>query len=302
MNQKILVVGSSNTDMVIKAAKFALPGETILGGEFFMNPGGKGANQAIAASRLGGDVTFVGKVGSDIFGRQALQQLTKENIETRFVIVDHEYPSGVALINVDSKGQNCIVVAPGANGQLQPADIDHVLSEVPQENLVLVQLEIPIDTVTHLIRKTAELGNRLILNPAPAQNLPNELFASIYTITPNETEIELLTGIRVKDIGSAKAAGSKLLDLGVQQVIITLGSQGAYLHTSSISKLIAAPEVTAVDTTAAGDCFNGALAVALAEDMGMESAVHFACRAAAISVTRMGAQQSIPYRKELQQR
>lgn len=296
---KILVVGSSNTDMVVKAEKLPLPGETVLGGAFFMNPGGKGANQAVAAARLGGQVTLVAKVGNDIFGQQALEQFRQEKINTSFVTVAAEHASGVALINVNEKGENCIAVAPGANGQLQPSDVAAALDTVDASTIVLLQLEIPLPTVEYVIRKSHEKKLRVLLNPAPAQPLLPELLPFLYLITPNETEAETLTGIRVTDTPTAQAAANKLQALGVPNVVITLGAGGAFLHSDSGSALIPAPKVTATDTTAAGDCFNGALALALAENNPLRTAVAFACQAAAISVTRLGAQAAMPYRPEL---
>lgn len=300
MGSKIIVVGSSNTDMVIKADRFPLPGETVLGGKFFMNPGGKGANQAVTAARLGGNVTFITKIGNDIFGRQTLQQFQRETIETKYVTIDAEQPSGVALINVDGKGENCIAVAPGANSQLKPSDIETAMESMDKDTIVLLQLEIPLPVVEYVIRKSYERGLKVVLNPAPAQSLPADIFSLLYLITPNETEAELLTGIRVTDVATAKKAACRLQELGVSNVIITLGVKGAYLHVGSFSGLIPAPQVTAVDTTAAGDCFNGALTVALSENRPLEDAVSFACKAASISVTRMGAQASLPYRKEIE--
>lgn len=297
LSRSICVIGSSNTDMVVKTEKLPVPGETVLGGQFLMNPGGKGANQAVAAARLGGQVTFVAKVGNDLFGQQAVQQFRREKINTEYVITDPDQPSGVALINVDAGGENCIAVAPGANGTLTPEDVEAALDTRPA--LVLLQLEIPLPTVEHVIRRSHEKGLRVVLNPAPAQALPADLLASLYLITPNETEAERLTGIRVTDPASAERAARQLRDQGVQNVIITLGAKGAYLLTDSVSKLIATQPVTAVDTTAAGDCFNGALVVALAEDQPWEAAVPFACRAASLSVTRLGAQASMPFRTEL---
>ncbi|GEO05714.1 ribokinase [Adhaeribacter aerolatus] len=295
---EILVVGSSNTDMVIKSDKLPLPGETVLGGTFFMNPGGKGANQAVAAARLGGKVTFVAKVGSDIFGQQALQQFGQEGINTAYVTVDAEHPSGVALININQNGENCIAVAPGANGQLKPRDVA-ALEAADTNTIVLLQLEIPLATVEYVIRQSYEKGLRVILNPAPAQTLPPDLFPLLYLITPNETEAEILTGIRVTDTDTARIAAAKLQALGVANVIITMGARGAFLQGDSVSELIPVPVVTATDTTAAGDCFNGALAVALAENQPLRAAVTFAGKGAAISVTRLGAQAAMPYRKEV---
>ncbi|WP_080057865.1 ribokinase [Spirosoma aerolatum] len=299
MPGQILVVGSSNTDMVVQTTKLPAPGETVLGGTFFMNPGGKGANQAVAAARLTGNVTFVAKVGTDIFGEQAVAGFRQEGINTTYIQSDPDHPSGVALINVDAAGENCITVAPGANAQLRPAETNPALASAETDALVLVQLEIPLDTVVHIIGEAATRGLRVILNPAPAQPLPDELFPNLFLITPNETEAELLTGIRVDDLSGAGQAAQKLHAMGVSNVIITLGSKGAYLSTGTQSQLIATPPVKAVDTTAAGDCFNGALAVALAEGQPLPDAIAFACKAASISVTRMGAQASMPRRNEV---
>ena len=299
MHGKIIVIGSSNTDMVIKAERLPLPGETILGGKFFMFPGGKGANQAVAAARLGSQVALVTRTGNDVFGRQALSQFREEGIDTSLISTDEEYPSGVALIAVDAQAENIIVVAPGANMQLTPKHIDKALAGSATAEVALLQLEIPIDTVSHAVRRLWERGSKVILNPAPAQPLPDELFACLHLITPNETEAEILTGIRVVDLATATEAASRLRQKGVQQVVLTLGAKGAFVLTDTVAGMIPAPEVEAVDTTAAGDVFNGALAVGIAEDMPLERAVLFACRAAAIAVTRMGAQASAPYRHEL---
>ncbi len=300
-NDKLIyVIGSSNTDMVVKSEKLPAPGETVIGGEFLMNPGGKGANQAVAAARLGGNVYFVGKTGNDLFGKQAVQQFKRENILTDYVATDPRLPSGVALINVDGRGENSISVAPGANAALTKADTDRALTHLKPDDLVLVQLEIPVDVVAHVIHESARKGARVILNPAPAQELSRETLSRLYLITPNESEAELLTGIKVSDPGSAEKAAQKLRDAGCDHVIITLGSKGAYLSSGRISAMIPAVPVTAVDTTAAGDCFNGAVAVALSENKDIRATVEFACKAAAISVTRMGAQSSLPTRRELE--
>lgn len=296
---RIIVIGSSNTDMVIKTRKLPLPGETILGGTFLMNPGGKGANQAVAAARLGGNVTFVTKIGEDVFGTEALNGFNAAKIDTRFIIRDPKNPSGVALINVDENGENSIVVAPGANGVLMPADINKEVFAAAKSDLFLMQLEIPIETVKYVAEKACHNGNRVILNPAPACWLSDNLYKCLFLVTPNETEAGLLTGIEVFDSGSAKAAAEYLKEKGVQHVVITLGSSGAYILSGSISMMIPGIPVKAVDTTAAGDIFNGALAVALAEGKDMLTAVNFANQAASISVTRMGAQASAPFRAEV---
>ena len=297
--KKILVVGSSNTDMVIKTNHFPSPGETILGGRFLMNAGGKGANQSVAAARLGGLVTFVGKIGDDIFGKQAVQQLEDEGINVDYVAVDPENPSGVALITVDFKGENSIVVAPGSNGTLSSSDFDKALAELHESEFVLMQLEIPIPTVEHVAQLAAQKGKKVVLNPAPAAHLSDELLKNLYLITPNETEAELLTGIKVIDQNSALQAASALHEKGVEIVIITMGSAGAFLLVHGKHEIISASKVVAVDTTAAGDTFNGALVVALSEGKSIQESIEFANKAAAISVTRIGAQSSVPYRKEI---
>lgn len=297
--KKILVVGSSNTDMVIKTQNFPAPGETILGGKFLMNAGGKGANQAVAAARLGGLVTFVGKIGDDIFGKQAVQQLEDEGINVDYVAVDSENPSGVAMITVDQKGENSIVVASGSNGTLSPADFDKAMTELEESEFVLMQLETPIPTVEHIARKATQKQKKVILNPAPAAQLSGELLQNLYIITPNETEAELLTGIKVTDEKSALNAATFLHEKGVEIVIITMGAAGAFLLLDGNSEIIKAPKVEAIDTTAAGDTFNGALVVALSEGRTIQESIAFANKAASISVTRIGAQSSVPFRKEI---
>jgi ribokinase len=299
MMDKILVIGSSNTDMVIKTEKMPAPGETILGGTFLMNPGGKGANQAVAAARLGGKVTFITKRGNDLFGNQAVGLFMREGIDTQYIVKDKELPSGVALITVDASGENSIVVAPGSNGNLLPEDISLKLMKSSKCAILLLQLEIPVKTVEYAVHISSEYGIKVILNPAPATTLPDDLFKHIWLITPNETEAEILTGIRVHDVPSADDAAESFQKKGVQNVIITLGSAGAYVRSGKYSGMIPAIKVDAVDTTAAGDIFNGALAVAIAEGNDLEEAVQFANKAAAISVTRLGAQASAPYRKEI---
>ncbi len=217
--QSIIIIGSSNTDMVIKADKFPLPGETILGGKFFMFPGGKGANQAVSASRLGGNVTFITKIGNDVFGKQALQQFRKEGIQTDFIIADADHPSGVALITVDAKGENSIVVAQGANGELSIADLAKAKTEIEQHDILLMQLEIPIPTVVFAAETAFQQGKKVILNPAPALPLPVELFKTLFAITPNESEAEALSGIEITDDNSIKKAAQKIKDKGVKNVI-----------------------------------------------------------------------------------
>jgi ribokinase len=296
---RIIVIGSSNTDMVIKSRKLPMPGETILGGTFLMNPGGKGANQAVAAARLGGNVTLIAKIGKDVFGDEALKGFVKAKIDTRYIIRDTENPSGVALINVDDEGENNIVVAPGANGTLVPGDIKKEIFDTNSQDIFLMQLEIPVETVKYVAEKAFKNGNRVILNPAPACWLSDSLYRCIHVLTPNESEAELLTGIQVFDTSSARMAAEYLREKGIQHVIITMGGTGAYVVSGSVSTMIPGIQVKAVDTTAAGDVFTGAVAVGLSEGKDIITAVNFANRAAAISVTRMGAQASAPFRGEV---
>ncbi|SEF40512.1 ribokinase [Parabacteroides chinchillae] len=296
---RILVVGSSNTDMVIKTEHLPRPGETVLGGTFFMNPGGKGANQAVAISRLGGKVSFVCKTGSDIFGHQSQQLFEEEGIDTSYIFSDPNHPSGVALITVDAHAENCIVVASGANANLLPSDLAQAIEAIDEADLILMQLEIPMETVEYVAEIAYRKNKKVILNPAPACPLPSSLLQHLYMITPNETEAEMISGIKITDEISAGEAAKRISDMGVQCVIITLGSKGALVYQDSVVDIIPALKVNAVDTTAAGDIFNGALTVALSEGRDLPDAVRFACKASAISVTRVGAQSSAPYRNEV---
>ena len=276
---KILVIGSSNTDMVICTGHLPLPGETVIGGTFFMNPGGKGANQAVTVARLGGRVSFICKTGSDIFGHQANQLFNEEGIDTSYVFSDTKNPSGVALITVDTDAENCIVVAPGANAHLTPNDLKRSAEAVAM--------------------MAYRLGKKVVLNPAPASKLSAGLLETLYAITPNETEAEAISGIRITDERTAEEAARKIASMGVCNVIITLGAKGALVFDGAHCEIVPAYKTQAVDTTAAGDVFNGALVVALSEGRTLPEAVRFACKASAISVTRVGAQNSVPYRTEV---
>jgi ribokinase len=297
---RILVVGSSNTDMIIKLDRIPQPGETILGGEFVIAAGGKGANQAVAAARAGGNVIFIARLGSDIFGENAIAGFLQDGIRTDYIVCDKTAPSGVAMIFVAKDGENSIAVASGANGRLSPADVKRARAAFAGASAVVVQLETPLETVETAAVMAAKAGVPIILNPAPARALPVRLLKRVSILTPNETEASLLTGITVKDERSAAQAAKKLRASGVAIVILTLGSRGAFVATESISRLVPGFRVTAVDTTAAGDVFNGALAVGLGEGGSLLEAVRFANAAAAISVTRLGAQPSAPERKEIQ--
>jgi ribokinase len=296
----IVVIGSSNTDMVIKASHLPQPGETILGGTFFMSAGGKGANQAVAAARLGAPVSFIAKTGYDIFGKQAIELFEKEGIDVSGILRDKFQPSGVALITVDDNGENCIVVAPGANAALNPEDIDQFREKIEHASLLLMQLETPIETVEHVANIAFSKKIELMLNPAPAAKLNDDLLKKISIITPNQKEAEMLTGIKVTNESSARDAAVFLNNKGIVTVIITMGAMGAFVLHEKECVMITGHKVHVVDTTAAGDVFNGALAVALCEKLKLKQAVAFACRAAAISVTRLGAQASAPYREEVE--
>ena len=296
---KILVIGSSNTDMIIKLDRIPKPGETILGGEFVTAAGGKGANQAVAAARAGGDVTFVARVGRDIFGEQAVAGFVQDGINVKHIDRDNAAPSGVALIFVAKDGENSIAVAGGANGRLAPAGVRKARGAIAGASAVVMQLETPLETVQAAAELAAKAKVTVILNPAPARPLPDKLLKLVSILTPNETEAELLTGIKVTDEVSAALAAGKLRDRGVATVIVTLGARGAFVVTATIRKLVPGFRVKAVDTTAAGDVFNGALAVALGNGRELLDAVRFANAAAAISVTRLGAQPSAPQRKEI---
>lgn len=297
--KKIIVIGSANMDMVVKASHIPEPGETVLGGTFFMNPGGKGANQAVAVARLGGDVIFVSKMGNDVFGKQAFRLYDEEGIDTSFILSDDELPSGVALITVDDEGENSIVVAPGANASLVSTEVEEALRDISDKHIVLLQLEIPLDTVHFVVKHAAQRGARVILNPAPAITLFPDLLQYVDLLTPNETEASILSGIKVTSLETAREAAQVIHQLGVTNVVITMGESGALLLEDTAFHEVPTPIVQPIDTTAAGDVFNGALAVALSEGKDLVTAVSFACEAASISVTKMGAQSSIPYRHEL---
>ena len=301
--KNIVVIGSSNTDMVVKTSHLPAGGETVLGGDFFMNAGGKGANQAVAAARYGNRVVFVAKTGDDLFGKQVRKSLEEDNIVTDYVFVDTDHPSGVALITIDKDAENCIVVASGANMSLTPADIDVAAEEIRKADVVLMQLECPVETVAYAAKMAAEAGVRVILNPAPApaEPLSKELLENLYLITPNRSEASRISGIEIKDMESAHRAVKAIYDMGPKNVIITLGSEGSLLYDGMMAMRVEALKVEAVDTTAAGDTYNGVLASVIAEGRTLIDAVHEANVAAAISVTRMGAQPAAPTRDEIMQ-
>ncbi len=299
---KIVVVGSANMDLVVKTDRIPVPGETVLGGEFYQLPGGKGANQAVAAARLGGNVTLVACVGQDGFGSTMLDQYAVDCIDTSHIRRVDGHATGVALIGVDRLGQNSIIVAPGANALLDTNDIKRAESAIRSAQVVLAQLEISVQTVTAAMKAARQYGAVTLLNPAPfhsGDKLPADLLAATDVLIPNEHEALALLGIpHTANIDYVDVAAELLLT-GVGAVVVTLGDQGSVIADKYGVRLVHALPVEAVDSTAAGDCFCGALAVALGEGEDLDIAVKFASSAAAISVTRMGAQPSLPARAEV---
>jgi ribokinase len=296
MVARIVVVGSFNTDLTTYMKRAPQAGETVMGYRFVTGPGGKGSNQAVAAARLGANVTFIGRVGLDEFANFGLRLWNEEGINTDYVVRDLEHPTGVAPIWVDDTGENRIVVAPGANMLVSPADIDAADSVIAQADVLIVQLEIPVETSHYALRKAQSHGVRTILNPAPAVPLPAELISEADFITPNETELAVLSGQHLDLTANARS----ILVRAGQTVIVTLGAQGARWVNQSDTGLIPAYSVEVVDTTGAGDAFNGGLAVALAEGKLLNDAIAFAAAAAALSVTRLGTSPSMPTRPEVE--
>ncbi len=297
---KIVVIGSANTDLVVQVLRMPAPGETILGGKFMTAAGGKGANQAVAAARLGGKVTFVARVGNDTFGEESLAGYVAAGVDVRHVVRDAEAASGVALICVDAAAENSIVVAPGANDRLSVEDVERAEAEIAAADFVVLQLEVPISTVCRAAEVAQAHGVKVILNPAPAAEVPDELLRRCYLLTPNRNECARLTGLPVNNAADAKHAADALRRRGVRNVVVTLGSEGSLICGETVCERVAARRVEAVDTTAAGDVYNGALAVALSEGRSLVEAARFATAASAIAVTRMGAQTSVPTRAEVE--
>jgi ribokinase len=293
------VVGSVNADMVVKSDRIPAPGETVVGGTFVMAAGGKGANQAVAAARLGARVTLVAKVGRDIFGEQSLQNFRSEGIDTEHISLDPQAATGVALILVDHRGENLISVASGANATLGREEVARAADAIRAADLLLVQLEVPLDSVRYAVELAAAAGVPVILNPAPAAELDDALLSQVTILTPNESETQRLTGIAVVDDQSAHAAGKKLLARGVGNVIITMGAQGALWIAPGRQCHFPTVAVEAVDATAAGDAFNGSLACGVAAGQSLETAIRQGCLAGALATTRLGAQPSLPTSAEL---
>ena len=294
---RILVIGSSNTDMTVRSATLPKPGETVLGGDFRMGPGGKGANQAVAARLLGGEVTFVCKLGRDMFGEGASKHYESCGLDTSKILWSDK-PSGVALITVDSKAENSIVVASGANADMTVTDIDSVADIIKSSGILLLQLEIPMDAVVPAAEIAYNAGVQVVLNPAPAAVLPAELLKCVSILIPNETEASAISGIDINNFETAAAAAERLKGMGVREVIITMGSRGSVVCDGDCT-FVPAVKVNAVDTTAAGDTFCGGVCVALSEGKDLLEAVKFATAASSIAVQRPGAQDSIPNRCEV---
>jgi ribokinase len=300
MKKKVVVVGSINFDLTIQTRRLPQPGETIIGGRFTRGPGGKGANQAIAAARAGADVSFIARVGTDSYGQDSVKHLSAEHIGTRHVVHDEDLPTGVAFILVNDDGENSIVVASGANARLCPLDIEEVKDEIVSAAVLLVQLESPLEAIQHAIHIAGKSDTLVIVNPAPAQHLSSSWFQDVDIITPNKIEAEMLTGMNITDDASLVAIARQILDFGIPVVIITLGRQGVFLATKNCMRSIPAYGVKTIDSTGAGDVFSGSLAAFLAEGRSIEEAVMMAIASASISVTRMGAQMSAPFRCEIE--
>ncbi len=300
MNREgILVIGSANMDLVVSTERFAHPGETIFGKKFDMFPGGKGANQAVCCAMLGSKTLFIGRIGRDDFGKRISKNLEQAGVELQHLLIDDEENTGTALITVDKTGENKIIVIPGSNMKLSPLDIDkkkHLFSEV---KVVIAQLEIPIDTVIKAAVLAKENETTFILNPAPAQELPEKLFPLIDYLTPNETELEILSGITVKNEISFEKAARILLKKGVKNVIVTIGEKGALFVNKDRKEIFPSNRVSVVDTTGAGDAFNGALAFALSNGEEIDKSIQLANLVASHCIMKMGAQSSMPRLEEI---
>ncbi len=287
-------------DLVVKTPRIPLLGETVLGGDFVMVPGGKGANQAVAAAKLGAEVYFVARLGDDLFGQRSLANFEREGVRTTYVASTPGVASGVALIAVDPAGNNVIVVAPGANSRLSPDDVKRAQREIGSAGAVVAQLEVPVETIECAAQMASDAGVPFILDPAPAQKLRPELLKQVTVLTPNETEAQILTGMEVCDEAGASLAAEWLLSSGVGAVIVTMGAKGFLLADGTTREFVPAVPVRAVDATAAGDAFAGSLAVGLAQGQSLREAALLAGRVAALSTTRMGAQPSMPTRQEVE--
>ena len=297
--KNICVIGSLNMDLVVKVDTMPKGGQTLIGSNFKEVPGGKGANQAVAMARLGGNVSMIGKVGNDGFGQTLLNALKADNVNTDYIGIE-EGPTGVALITVDKNAENSIVVAPGANFKVAVEDIDNNIESINNSDIVVVQLETPLETIKYGLKKAKEAGKYTILNPAPAVVLEDEIIKNVDLLTPNETELEVLSGVEINTEDDIKRAAQIMIDKGVKELIVTLGSKGSLYINKERSMFKSAYKVSAVDTTAAGDSYTGALSVAFANGKNIEEAMDFASKVGALSVMKEGAQSSLPTLKDVE--
>lgn len=295
---KICVIGSINMDLVVNVGEMPKKGQTLIGSNFKEVPGGKGANQAVAVSRLGANVCMVGKVGSDGFGQNLLNQLKNNNVDTKYIQIE-EGASGVALITVDKNAENAIVVAPGANFKVSKNDIDKNIEAIKESDIVVVQLETPLDTIKYTLKKAKEFGKYTILNPAPAVKLEDSIIENVDLLTPNETELEILSGVSINNEDDILDAAKTMIEKGVKELIVTLGSKGSLYINKDKSMFKKSYKVEAVDTTAAGDSYTGALSVAFSKNEDIETAMDFASIVGALCVTKEGAQSSLPTLEEV---
>lgn len=298
MKPKIVVIGSLHTDLTIKVKTLPRIGESILGESFKKSPGGKGANQAVAAARLGADVTLIGRVGADLFGKDLIKNLLENGINTKHIIEDSGTFTGIALIMVDEEGNNILAVASGADTRNRIEDIDKVGEIIRSSDILLIQLEIPLPIVEYAINMAFNEGVKVLLNPAPAQKLSKDLLKKVYVLIPNENEAEILSNVEIKDLHSSHQCAEKLLESGVENVVLTLGKNGAIVATKEDIVHIKGLKVNVVDTTGAGDAFCGALAVALSRGKELKDAAKYANYAGALATTKIGAQEALPTKKE----
>lgn len=296
--KKICVIGSLNMDLVVNVDEMPKKGQTLIGSNFKEVPGGKGANQAVAIARLGGDINMIGKVGDDGFGKTLIHQLKTDNVDTQHVQIEN-CSSGIAMITVDKNAENSIVVAPGANFRVLEEDIDKCIDGIKESDIVVLQLETPLNTIKYALEKSKELDKYTILNPAPAVKLDDEIIKNVDLLTPNETELEILSGVKIKNEEDIKKAAHVMIEKGVKELIVTLGSKGSLYINKEDIKFKKSYKVDAIDTTAAGDSYTGALAVAFSKEQSVDEAMDFASKVGALTVMKEGAQTSLPKLQEV---